>query len=155
MSYEYEFPHAAVTATVIATDAFNKKVLIGKRDPSVDTHPNRWCLPGGFLNVRTETVKQAAAREFKEECGLDLEAELGRFVLDSEYSDVDTDPREHVVNLVYRISLDGNETKLLVPGDDIAELDFVLIQSIEDNNLCFNHEDIVKDYCKRLFWRQK
>lgn len=48
------------------------KILILKRNPSEGHYPGLWDVPGGGMN-EGETLKAAAIREAKEECGLDVE----------------------------------------------------------------------------------
>ena len=62
----YLDPKLAV-AVLIARDG---RILLGKRGPGA-REPGKWSFPAGFVE-RGETVERAAAREAREETGLDV-----------------------------------------------------------------------------------
>jgi 8-oxo-dGTP diphosphatase len=62
----YLDPKLAV-AVLIARDG---RILLGKRGPGA-REPGKWSFPAGFVE-RGETVERAAAREAREESGLDV-----------------------------------------------------------------------------------
>lgn len=47
------------------------KILLVKRSPTTPFHPNKYALPGGYLE-RDETIKEAAIREAREETGYEV-----------------------------------------------------------------------------------
>lgn len=153
MSNKFTYSHemAGVTATVVVwtygPDA-QKYILLGQRRKDSDAYPGAWCLPGGYLNVGTETVIGAAQRELREEVNLDVTA--GRFVpffLDDEPG---RDPRyKQVINHCYHILVDDEEElDNLGAGDDLEQIKFVHINKIP--KLAFAHNLIVDEFKKTL-----
>lgn len=150
MSYSYPYPRPAVTATVMLVYDGGDEIefLLGKRSDDADAYPGALCLPGGFLDAKTdsfagETVKQAAVREVLEETGLKIkESGLNLF---SEYSNPTIDPRCHVVNLCFLYFVDADQYKSVKAGDDLAELSWHPIEDYEEFKYGFNHKEIIKD----------
>jgi 8-oxo-dGTP diphosphatase len=90
-------------------------------------------LPGGFVEVG-ETTEAAAAREAKEETGLDVEV----IRLVGVYSDPDRDPRGHNVSCVYLGRAQGDPEA----ASDAAEAAFLDPASVE---LAFDHAEVISD----------
>jgi 8-oxo-dGTP diphosphatase len=74
-----------------------------------------WCLPAGFVEVG-ESPAESAAREVREETGLDVEIEG---LIDSWSSD--EDPRTPVVSFAFEARVIGGK---LAAGDDAVEAAF-------------------------------
>ncbi|MFW9798934.1 MAG: NUDIX domain-containing protein [Candidatus Thorarchaeota archaeon] len=112
----------------------------------------RWALPGGFVEYG-ETVESAALREVFEETSMlvKLEAVLGV------YSAHDRDPRGHTLTSVFVArSLSGEPQG----GDDAAAASWVDLESVDVEDLAFDHGLIVEDLKKWLkeestFWSTK
>ena len=115
-------------------------ILIERRNP-----PHGWALPGGFVDVG-ETLEQAAVREAKEETSVDvtLKGLLGC------YSDPQRDPRGHTVSAVFVAEASGTPQA----ADDAANLR-LFMPSQAPYPLCFDHADILADYCEYLEKEQK
>lgn len=98
-------PKLAV-AVVIVEDG---RILLGRRAPG-SREAGRWSLPAGFVE-RGEVVEEAAAREVREETGLDVK--IGELLTVRSY------PGEPVVLLVYL-----SETVMgdPLPSDDLDRL---------------------------------
>jgi len=77
---EYLDPKLAVAVLLIQAD----RILLGKRGPGT-RQPGKWSFPAGFVE-RGELVEAAAAREAREETGLDVSIGtlLGLFSEESE-----------------------------------------------------------------------
>ena len=71
MSYEYEYPHPAVTVDVVVFTIENDdlKVLLIERD--LEPFEGQWALPGGLIDI-DESLGDAAKRELKEETGVSV-----------------------------------------------------------------------------------
>jgi 8-oxo-dGTP diphosphatase len=98
--------------------------------------PTGFALPGGFVD-EGEYIADAAAREAKEETGLDVEiVELFHV-----YSDPARDPRKHTVSTVFIARASGTPTG----GDDAARC-LVCAPDALPAALVFDHGLIVADY---------
>lgn len=102
----YRNPVPAAGVLVLEGD----RVLLVRRrfEPRV----GQWCIPAGFMEAG-ETPRETAARELREETGLD--AELG--ALFDVYAGFD-DPRVRAILVLYRAERVSGD---LVPGDDATE----------------------------------
>jgi 8-oxo-dGTP diphosphatase len=117
-------------------------VLIRRKNP-----PLGWALPGGFVD-EGERLDRAAAREAKEETGLDVEVVEQFFT----YSDPSRDPRKHTLSTVYLCRATGEPTG----ADDAAEARTFPLDGLPEP-LCFDHGTILADYLayKRTGQRRK
>ena len=106
-------------------------VLIHRRND-----PKAWALPGGFVDYG-ETLEQAAAREAREETGLEIEA-VEQF---HTYSDPRRDPRRHTISTVFTARGRGKPRA----GDD-AEKAEIFGQENLPRPLAFDHQQILQDY---------
>ncbi len=132
-----EFKKPSVTADIIVEK--EDSVLLVKR--KYDPYRNYWALPGGFLDVDNETVKQTAQRELKEETGLIVKLEDLELV--GESSNPNRDPRGHIVSLHYHTErYKGN----LNADDDAEEVRFFSLESLPE--LAFDHGSILNYYFK-------
>jgi len=106
-------------------------VLVERLNP-----PYGWALPGGFVDYG-ETVEKAAIREAAEETGLHIKL-VEQFQV---YSDPDRDPRQHTLSVVFVAMAKGEP----FAGDDAKNLAVFELWDIPQN-LCFDHERILRDY---------
>ena len=87
----------ALATDCIIFDPIGRVLLIRrKHSPCAGNH----ALPGGFVKVG-ETVEEACRREVGEETSI----ELGELTLVGVYSDVNRDPRGHIVSVAYATQL--------------------------------------------------
>lgn len=97
MVYTYEYPRPALTVDCVVfglqQDAALKVLLIRRK---LAPYKGTWSLPGGFVQI-AESVDAAAARELKEETGVD-NAYLEQLYT---FGQPDRDPRERVVSVAY------------------------------------------------------
>lgn len=101
--------------------------------------PFGWALPGGFVDYG-ESCEQAAVREALEETSLDvaLRRQLGV------YSDPQRDPRHHTVTTVFLAH--PKPGQIPRAGDDAAGCRSFLPADIPWEELCFDHEKILRDF---------
>lgn len=137
--------------TIIDNDS---QVLFIKR--MKEPFKGKMVLPGGFIKIG-ETAEEAAIREVKEETSLDIDLDHILGV----YSNPARDPRGHIMSTVFigKISSDSasNEPKA---GDGATSIKWVNIKAIENEDLGFDHRQILKDYQKwkqsrQTFWSSK
>ena len=118
MAYTYEYPRPALSVDCVifglekATmpKQIALKVLLIRRQ--LQPYKGAWALPGGFVQI-TESVDAAAARELKEETGVD------RIFLEQLYTfgATDRDPRERVVSVAYYALVNLSEHPLQAATD--------------------------------------
>ncbi|RCX17678.1 NUDIX domain-containing protein [Fontibacillus phaseoli] len=121
---DYERPSVAAdmvifTVTDEEADSYRKlaekelRILLIRRGG----HPylGKWALPGGFVRPN-ETAEQAAARELREETGVD-DVYLEQLYT---FSDIGRDPRTWVMSCSYMALINSDKLELKA-GDDAAE----------------------------------
>jgi len=113
-------------------------VLIERKNP-----PFGWAIPGGFVDYG-ESVETAAIREAKEETGLEVEL-IEQFYV---YSDPNRDPRQHTLSVVFLATAIGEPQA----ADDAKHLELFEPWRIPQN-LCFDHDRILKDYWRYRHYR--
>src|SRR5512140_752038 len=84
---------------------------------STEPLKGQWSIPGGALEIG-ETLRQCAAREAREECGLEVEAGEVLEVFDAIHTDPDGRIRYHYVLVDFLCRLVGGE---LCCGGDAAQ----------------------------------
>ncbi|NMF84094.1 NUDIX hydrolase [Nodosilinea sp. P-1105] len=109
-------------------------VLVLRRDN------NRWSLPGGIVDWG-ETVTTAAARELKEEAGVDLVA-VERLV--GLYSQVGRDPRFHSVCVAMAVRVQG--TPYAADPKEILDARVFSVDALPWDNLSHDHGQHLQDY---------
>ena len=127
-----------ISLSVCAFVIYNGSLLIVKRSAEDDFLPNVWEFPGGGVE-KGETLRQALAREIKEEVNLDLSAAKIQLVGVSEELS-----REefitHKIQLNYEVVLDGKPTISLSP--EHCEYDWA-------NHCDDRFDDFLKDILKQ------
>jgi len=115
--------HEKIILTFAGGCIFNEsgQVLLQRRSDS-----NKWGFPGGAIELG-ETPEMAAAREIKEETGLDVRAGslLGVYTeLDMEYPNGD---KAQTVSIVYELHVTGGE--LRSDGNETLDLQYFPLNS--------------------------
>jgi 8-oxo-dGTP diphosphatase len=134
----YRNPAPTVDVIVELVDRADRPIILIERLHE----PFGWALPGGFIDYG-EAAETAARREAIEEIGLTI-----RLVeLLGVYSDPERDPRQHTMSVVYIATATGNPQA----GDDAKQTHVVhrweLPSLIGGDRLCFDHGQILQDYC--------
>lgn len=101
-------------------------------------HKGKWALPGGFVD-QDELVVDAAARELKEETGVEVNARDLRFV--GYYDDPERDVRGRTISFAFFANL--------AETPDAEGMDDAVVAAFHDPfnlpPLAFDHFDMVED----------
>lgn len=112
----------------------NKILLVKRKYPPREGY---WSFPAGFMEWG-ESPANCAAREVKEETGLDVEV-VSSFKV---YSGSD-DPRTRAVLILYLVKPVGGTLKA---GDDAIELKFFSLDNLPENIAFESHVRALKEY---------
>jgi ADP-ribose pyrophosphatase YjhB (NUDIX family) len=132
----------AVDCIIFGFDGQDLKVLLIKR--GFEPEKNKWSLMGGFLRDN-ETLDEAAYRVLKELTGLEnvyLE-QLQAF------SDVNRDPQERTISVVYYSLIDIHQYEKQLSEDYHAEW----VSLANKPRLIFDHDDMVRMAQKQLRYK--
>jgi len=132
----YLNPSPTVDIIIELIDKPHRPIVLIERH----NEPFGWAIPGGFVDYG-EAVEIAAKREALEEIGLEVELVEQFYV----YSDPKRDSRKHTISIVFIATAIG-EPKA---GDDAKDAGVFESWNVP-NNLCFDHDQIIKDY-----WRYR
>ena len=134
-SYVFYLSPATVSCVLIEHDGTVLFVL-RKYPPG----KGEWCLPAGFIEPG-EQPDESAAREVKEETGLDVSI---AGLLDCWATD--EDPRTPVVSLAFEGVITGGA---LEPGDDAEDARFFAFDALPERIAFAEHRKVVLDYVAR------
>jgi 8-oxo-dGTP diphosphatase len=130
---EHRNPKPTVDVVILLAD--DRVVLIERRN-----EPRGWALPGGFVD-EGETLDAAAAREAREETGLEVEL-TEQF---HAYSDPRRDPRGHTISTVFI----GRAAGQPQGADDAARAEAFAWTALP-SPLVFDHAEILADVRRYL-----
>ena len=143
MSYTYEYPRPALTVDCVVfglQQSVALKVLLIRR--KLAPYKGAWSLPGGFVQI-TESVDAAAARELKEETGVD-NAYLEQLYT---FGALKRDPRERVVSVSYYALINLKEHPLQA-ATDASDAQWFELSAVPP--LGFDHHQILDCAIARL-----
>jgi 8-oxo-dGTP diphosphatase len=132
----YRNPAPTVDIIIELVDRPHRPIVLIERK----NLPFGWAIPGGFVDYG-ESVEVAARREAEEETGLKVEL-IEQFHV---YSDPNRDPRQHTLSVVFIATAMGEPQA----ADDAKNLAVFESWRMPDN-LCFDHDQILRDY-----WRYR
>jgi 8-oxo-dGTP diphosphatase len=125
----------ALATDCVIFDPIGRVLLIRRK------HAPCHALPGGFVKVG-ETVDEACRREVREEAGI----ELNELTLVGVYSDLNRDPRGHIVSVAYTTQLPSNT--LPKAGSDATSAAWLDPRQV---TLGFDHARILADAKPKIF----
>jgi 8-oxo-dGTP diphosphatase len=135
--YIYEWPRPMVTvdAAVLRFLKDDIQVLLIKRRK--EPYKDCWALPGGFVEM-DEELKDAAARELKEEAG------ISKIKLEQlkTFGTVGRDPRGRQISVVFWGTTKGRET--IKASDDAAEAKWFSVRKLP-KRIGFDHREIIQE----------
>lgn len=144
MPYTYQYPRPALTtdAVILTRPQQELKVLLIQRNnPPFQGY---WAFPGGFVEM-DETLEESAARELKEETGLNS-VELEQF---RAFGAVNRDPRGRTISVVY-YGFANPKKENVNAADDAQAVQWFPIDYLP--KLAFDHKEILDqllDYLKK------
>lgn len=147
MSFIYEYPRPSVSADAVIFRKKNDNIEILLIRRSNPPFKDKWALPGGFVDM-DESLDTAAARELKEETGLDG-IDLHQF---HAYGAVDRDPRHRTISIAYAGLLTRSDARLMA-ADDAAEAAWFDVNDLPETG--FDHASIIQDartFAHRMNW---
>lgn len=149
-----DFPRPSVAVDLVIltiVDAQLRVLLVKRRE-----HPfkGRWALPGGFVRVgegpieQGEDLDEAAARELREETGLDPE----RVYLEQLYTfgKAGRDPRMRVITVAYYALVRPDLAPFVKAGGDASDAQWFEVAGLKQLELAFDHEAIVEMALARI-----
>ena len=144
-----KFDRPSVTVDNIAWAEYNNKkwILLIRRAG----HPYKgyWALPGGFLDVKSDkNLEEAALRELREETGLSKDLLIGETKQFRTYSDIGTDPRTRIIDVVFSSKFTCEALTDAKAGDDAAETHVFSLDNLP--KLGFNHAQIIREYFESI-----
>ena len=139
--YCYDHPRPSVTVDIALfhQSAERVEVLLIKR--AREPFKGWWALPGGFVD-EDESLEAAAARELKEETGL----EGIRLIQVGAFGDPGRDPRGHTVSVAFAALL--RRRAEAVGADDAEEARWHSIRRLP--RLAFDHKKLIRIARERM-----
>jgi 8-oxo-dGTP diphosphatase len=135
-----DYPRIDVTVDVVVlapVDGRPHVLVVRRGNPPFE---GQWALPGGYLEV-DEDLATSAARELREETGVDLDpADLRQL---GTYGAPDRDPRGRTISVAHLVRLDS--TSEATGADDADEADWVPVEEALERGLAFDHDQILRD----------
>ncbi|MEU8238587.1 NUDIX domain-containing protein [Actinoplanes missouriensis] len=141
-----KYPSVAVTVDVVALTIRGGTLCVLLVERGAQPFAGQRALPGGF--VKSETLDDAALREFAEETGLTPgRGELDRVHLEQlkTYGNPGRDPRMRVVSVAYLAFAPSLPEP--TAGSDAARAYWVPVDEAKD--LAFDHDDVLADGLER------
>ncbi len=148
MTYTYDYPRPSATldAAILRTPnlKYPEILLIKRKNPPF---PDKWALPGGFLEM-DESPLSGAARELQEETGL-VDLPLKPLFTCGE---VGRDPRGRTITMVFGCLI--RDTSAPPEGaDDAKAADWFPLNALPE--MAFDHDRVIAQIEANLLWQTK
>ena len=138
--YWYKYPHPSVTTdcVIFGFDGSKLKMLLVQR--GLEPYKGCWAFPGGFMKI-DESAEEGAARELKEETGLE-----GAYIRQFHtFTAPQRDPRERVITIAYYALV---KMQAVAGGDDAADARWFALDEVPQ--LAFDHDQILRKAMQAL-----
>ena len=137
MEHCYNYPRPSLSVDIMIFFKSYQGIeilLITRKNPPFQ---NSFALPGGFMDM-DETLHQAAVRELKEECNIEVDS-LKQFGI---YDEPERDPRGRTLSAIFYTIIDKKPNNLKA-GDDALQVKWFQLNSLP--KLAFDHTKILQD----------
>ena len=135
--YIYDWPRPMVTVDAVVFNLSTGKTQVLLINRGKEPYKGKWAVPGGFVDI-DEELKDAAARELKEETGLTgVQLEQMRT-----FGKCGRDPRGRQISIAF-IGIATGEQDKICPGDDAAKAKWFDIENLP-KDLAFDHDEMIK-----------
>lgn len=111
-----------------------------------------WCLPCGYLDF-DETIKEAAARELKEETGIVINPKW--LTLVGIIDEPERDKRQNVsfrfkceIPKMYKEDWEKEITDAYSEEKEVSKIKFIPLDEIDKYKWAFNHNHLIRNYAK-------
>ena len=130
-----KFKTVKTTVAVIITKG--DKILLTKRSPNMKREPNKWCIPGGHMEIG-ETPEKAVKRETKEEIKLDIKNLKFLFY----YNEYMPKLKIHAVSLIFKAITYDKPKK----SDEVSESKWFTKKEIKKLKMAFTNKRILTKF---------
>lgn len=135
-----EYPAAPVASVAVAVRREDRLLLTRRR---YEPRRGRWVLPGGVIELG-ESVTQAARREIREECGIEIEIQRVIAVEDRIFHDPAGRVQYHYILIIL---LGEHRGGTLVPASDVDAAEWVGEEELEHYDI----PDTSRESIRRAF----
>lgn len=130
----------------------NLQVLANQRGSGTSNHKYLWNCPCGHLDY-DETLKMACSRETKEECKLSIDP------IKFDSIDINDSPTAYLQNVTHRFYAmlgknDNTDSIGIGTAGELNEINnvkWINVFDIDSYKWAFDHNNVVKNLCKRKF----
>jgi len=145
---EYPTQPIVGVGAVITQDG---KLVLVKR--GVEPGKDRWSIPGGVVELG-EGVRDAAIREAREECGLDIElvSDVPMDAMDSMVMGEKGRLQYHYILLQFLARPKGGTLR---PASDVTDVRWVPVEEVEKYELANSFRAFFKKHRKELIFRKR
>jgi len=128
-----------VKTTVAVILEKDGKVFLTKRSPATKKEINKWCIPGGHIEIG-ETAETAVIRELNEETSLKLSKPKFIFYFDEFIPRI----KVHAINLIFTGKPSGKNHL----SNEVSKENWFTKSQIKNLNMAFKHKEIIQRYFK-------